>query len=84
MNGLVSSLPLIVGLPLAGALLAAALGRYHRNAPAFGAASAAIPAPVILYASYYLSAKESTTRFFSYLILFMASVLGLVLSESTR
>ena len=133
MNGLLNSLPLIVGLPFAGAFLAAALGRYHRNAPGVGAACAAVLALavlvfslpsvlsgetlvqswkwipsvglelafrldglsmmfslmilvigvlVILYASYYLSAKDSTPRFFSYLLLFMASMLGLVLSEN--
>jgi len=37
---------------------------------------------VVLYASYYLSANDSTTRFFSYLLLFMGSMLGLVLSEN--
>jgi multicomponent K+:H+ antiporter subunit A len=37
---------------------------------------------VILYAGYYLSAKDSTTRFFNYLLLFMGSMVGLVLSEN--
>ncbi|MEZ5536254.1 MAG: monovalent cation/H+ antiporter subunit A [Thiolinea sp.] len=37
---------------------------------------------VILYARYYLSAKDSMGRFFSYLLLFMGSMLGVVLSEN--
>lgn len=35
---------------------------------------------VILYAHYYLSEKERIGRFFSYLLLFMGSMLGVVLS----
>ena len=127
------SLPLAALLPFFGAFVAAALGRYHRNAPAWGAAVTAassllllipliprvlegetliqswnwIPSLgmefafrldglslmfslmilvigilVILYAGYYLSAKDSTTRFFNYLLLFMGSMVGLVLSEN--
>lgn len=37
---------------------------------------------VILYARYYLSAKDSMRQFFSYLMLFMGSMLGVVLSEN--
>ncbi|MFT5188198.1 MAG: multicomponent K+:H+ antiporter subunit A [Verrucomicrobiales bacterium] len=37
---------------------------------------------VILYAGYYLSAKDSRGRFFAYLLLFMGSMLGVVLSEN--
>ena len=37
---------------------------------------------VILYARYYLSAKDSMGRFFAYLLLFMGSMLGVVLSEN--
>ncbi len=37
---------------------------------------------VILYAGYYLSSKDSTARFFTYLLLFMGSMLGVVLSEN--
>ncbi|WP_438971308.1 monovalent cation/H+ antiporter subunit A [Methylophaga sp.] len=37
---------------------------------------------VILYARYYLSAKDSMGRFFSYLLMFMGSMLGIVLSEN--
>lgn len=37
---------------------------------------------VILYASYYLSPKDSKARFFSSLLLFMGSMLGVVLSEN--
>ena len=37
---------------------------------------------VILYASYYLSAKDSRARFFSFLLLFMGAMLGVVLSEN--
>jgi len=127
------SLPLAALLPFFGAFVAAALGRYHRNAPAWGAAVTAassllllipliprvlegetliqswnwIPSLgmefafrldglplmfslmilvigilVILYTGYYLSAKDSTTRFFNYLLLFMGSMVGLVLSEN--
>ncbi|MGB3393046.1 MAG: monovalent cation/H+ antiporter subunit A [Stenotrophomonas sp.] len=35
---------------------------------------------VVLYAHYYLSAQDSTRRFYSYLLLFMGSMLGMVLS----
>ncbi|GAA5218472.1 monovalent cation/H+ antiporter subunit A [Corallincola platygyrae] len=37
---------------------------------------------VILYARYYLSAKEAAGRFYSYLILFMTAMLGVVLSNN--
>ncbi|HSC84723.1 MAG TPA: monovalent cation/H+ antiporter subunit A, partial [Pseudomonas sp.] len=37
---------------------------------------------VILYARYYLSERESIGRFFSYLLLFMGAMLGVVLSEN--
>jgi len=35
---------------------------------------------VILYARYYLSERDNMSRFYSYLILFMAAMLGVVLS----
>ncbi|SBS31491.1 Na(+)/H(+) antiporter subunit A [Marinomonas spartinae] len=37
---------------------------------------------VILYARYYLSAKDSIGKFYSYLILFMFAMLGVVLSDN--
>lgn len=37
---------------------------------------------IILYARYYLSAKDNMGRFYSYLILFMTAMLGIVLSEN--
>jgi multicomponent K+:H+ antiporter subunit A len=37
---------------------------------------------VIIYARYYLSAKDSMGRFFAYLLMFMGSMLGIVLSEN--
>ncbi|GGC06998.1 monovalent cation/H+ antiporter subunit A [Marinobacterium zhoushanense] len=37
---------------------------------------------VILYARYYLSPKDSMGRFYSYLILFMTAMLGIVLSNN--
>ncbi len=37
---------------------------------------------IILYARYYLSKKDSMGRFFAYMMLFMGSMLGVVLSES--
>lgn len=37
---------------------------------------------VILYARYYLSEKEPAGRFFAFLLLFMGSMLGVVLSEN--
>ncbi|MEK1904431.1 MAG: monovalent cation/H+ antiporter subunit A [Pseudomonas sp.] len=37
---------------------------------------------VILYARYYLSEREPIGRFFSYLLLFMGAMLGVVLSEN--
>ncbi|MHA6492938.1 monovalent cation/H+ antiporter subunit A [Pseudomonas borbori] len=37
---------------------------------------------VILYARYYLSKQESMGRFFAFLLLFMGSMLGVVLSEN--
>ncbi|PJK03835.1 monovalent cation/H+ antiporter subunit A [Lysobacteraceae bacterium NML71-0210] len=39
-----------------------------------------IGALVVLYAAYYLSPKDSAPRFFSYLMLFMGAMLGLVLA----
>jgi multicomponent K+:H+ antiporter subunit A len=37
---------------------------------------------VILYARYYLSAKDSMGRFYAYLILFMTSMVGIVISNN--
>ncbi|MDG6778772.1 monovalent cation/H+ antiporter subunit A [Thiomicrorhabdus sp. zzn3] len=37
---------------------------------------------VILYARYYLAAKDCMGRFFAYLLMFMGSMLGIVLSEN--
>lgn len=37
---------------------------------------------IILYARYYLSKKDSMGRFFAFLLLFMGSMLGVVLSEN--
>jgi multicomponent K+:H+ antiporter subunit A len=37
---------------------------------------------VILYAHYYLSANDSLSRLYTYLLLFMGSMLGVVLSEN--
>jgi multicomponent K+:H+ antiporter subunit A len=37
---------------------------------------------VIIYARYYISSKDSMGRFYSYLLLFMGSMLGIVLSEN--
>lgn len=37
---------------------------------------------VLLYAHYYLSAKEGGPRFYAFLLLFMGAMLGLVLSEN--
>lgn len=37
---------------------------------------------VIIYARYYLSARDSMGRFFAYLLMFMGSMLGIVLSEN--
>ena len=37
---------------------------------------------VIIYARYYLSKKDSMGRFFSYFLMFMGSMLGVVLSEN--
>lgn len=39
-----------------------------------------IGALVVLYAHYYLSPRDSTRRFYSYLLLFMGAMLGMVLS----
>lgn len=39
-----------------------------------------IGALVVLYAHYYLSARDSASRFFAYLLLFMGAMLGMVLS----
>ncbi len=40
----------------------------------------AIGALVVLYAAYYLSPRDSASRFFAYLMFFMGAMLGLVLS----
>ncbi|MPS49485.1 monovalent cation/H+ antiporter subunit A [Methylobacillus sp.] len=37
---------------------------------------------VVIYARYYLSPRDSMGRFYSYLLLFMGSMLGVVLSEN--
>jgi multicomponent K+:H+ antiporter subunit A len=37
---------------------------------------------IVLYARYYLSPRDSMGRFYSYLMLFMGSMLGIVLSEN--
>lgn len=37
---------------------------------------------VIIYARYYLSAKDSMGRFYAYMLMFMGSMLGIVLSEN--
>ena len=37
---------------------------------------------VIFYARYYLSAKDSMGRFYAYMLMFMGSMLGIVLSEN--
>ncbi len=37
---------------------------------------------IIIYARYYLSAKDCMGRFFAYLLMFMGSMLGIVLSEN--
>lgn len=37
---------------------------------------------IVLYARYYLSARDSMGRFYAYLLLFMGSMLGVVLSEN--
>ncbi|AFJ02268.1 Na(+) H(+) antiporter subunit A, Na(+) H(+) antiporter subunit B [Methylophaga frappieri] len=37
---------------------------------------------IIFYARYYLTAKDSTSRFYAYLLMFMGSMLGIVLSEN--
>lgn len=37
---------------------------------------------VIIYARYYISPSDCMTRFYSYLLLFMGSMLGIVLSEN--
>lgn len=37
---------------------------------------------VIIYARYYLSSKDCMGRFFAYLLMFMGSMLGIVLSEN--
>ena len=37
---------------------------------------------IILYASYYLSPREATGRFYAYLILFMTAMLSIVLSNN--
>ncbi|MCC4585833.1 monovalent cation/H+ antiporter subunit A [Xanthomonas sp. NCPPB 1067] len=39
-----------------------------------------IGALVVMYAHYYLSARDSASRFFAYLLLFMGAMLGMVLS----
>ncbi|MCX4188825.1 monovalent cation/H+ antiporter subunit A [Methylophaga sp. OBS3] len=37
---------------------------------------------IIFYARYYLTSKDSTGRFYAYLLMFMGSMLGIVLSEN--
>lgn len=37
---------------------------------------------IVIYARYYLSARDSMGRFYAYLLLFMGSMLGVVLSEN--
>jgi multicomponent K+:H+ antiporter subunit A len=37
---------------------------------------------IILYARYYLSAQDSTGRFYTFLMLFMTAMLGIVLSNN--
>lgn len=37
---------------------------------------------IIIYARYYISTKDCMGRFYSYLLLFMGSMLGIVLSEN--
>ena len=37
---------------------------------------------IVIYARYYLSAKDSMGRFYAYLMMFMGSMLGIVLSEN--
>lgn len=37
---------------------------------------------IIIYARYYLSSKDSMGRFYSYLLMFMGSMVGIVLSEN--
>jgi multicomponent K+:H+ antiporter subunit A len=37
---------------------------------------------VIIYARYYLAAKDNMGRFFAYILMFMGSMLGIVLSEN--
>lgn len=37
---------------------------------------------IILYARYYLSSKDNIGKFYSYLVLFMTAMLGIVLSEN--
>jgi len=46
----------------------------------FAALILGMGALVVLYAYYYLSAKDSVRRFYSYLLLFMGAMLGMVLS----
>jgi multicomponent K+:H+ antiporter subunit A len=41
-----------------------------------------IGALVVMYARYYLSARDSAPRFYAYLLLFMAAMLGMVLSAN--
>ncbi|MCF6339520.1 MAG: hypothetical protein L3J10_02050, partial [Sulfurimonas sp.] len=36
---------------------------------------------IVFYAKYYLSPKDSMARFYAYLLLFMGSMLGIVMSE---
>ncbi|MBS4196538.1 Na+/H+ antiporter subunit A [Lederbergia citri] len=48
----------------------------------FGLLITGIGSLVILYSIYYLSAKESLHHFYSYLLLFMGSMLGVVFSDN--
>jgi multicomponent K+:H+ antiporter subunit A len=127
------TLPIIVLIPLAGALLMPLTGRHSEHWPAWGAGAVAAAALalavvtgtrvlagdlvlwswpwlpqaglsfalrmdglgflfamlilgigllIVLYANYYLAAEDSRSRFYSYLLLFMGAMLGLVLSEN--
>ena len=81
------------GLPFAGTVLVQqqdwmpALGlnmgfRFDGLALLFATLILGIGLLIILYARYYLSERDSMGRFYSYLMLFMGSMLGIVLSEN--
>ena len=48
----------------------------------FGLLILGIGALVVLYSAYYLSPADSSPRFFSYLLLFMGAMLGVVLADN--